>query len=307
MVLIISAVGVAIGADLPLRAAAWLAPGGGHLAALSTAPVECFVAPPDTAQAALAAAGRIVFRSPLLLGGPAAKAGLSCQACHVNGHDNPQFFIAGLSSAPGTADVTSSRFSKTRGDGVFNPRTIPSLTGIGALAPAAAADRALHIERFVHGVIVEEFQGWKPAPRVFDALLAYLSALDVRTCPDALSAPIRLGDDLARIAGGAAAMRQALEDADPELADFLVVSLRALLGEVYERFDQPDQEPARATLLRLSADLGNLRPQVTAAPKQAVSALVAWQHQLEEGQAGLLPLEPHSLYNPERLRAPADP
>ncbi|MGF7473737.1 hypothetical protein WFJ45_23635, partial [Salmonella enterica subsp. enterica serovar Minnesota] len=69
--------------------------------------------------------GRAAFNSPLLLGGQAARAGLSCASCHRNGRGNPDFHFPGISGAPGTADVTASLLSSHRGDGQFNPKPIP--------------------------------------------------------------------------------------------------------------------------------------------------------------------------------------
>ena len=46
-----------------------------------------------------------VFRTPELLGGQAARVGLSCDACHINGRNNPTFYIDGVSGLPGTVDV----------------------------------------------------------------------------------------------------------------------------------------------------------------------------------------------------------
>ncbi|MGQ0619430.1 MAG: hypothetical protein ACT4QA_05865 [Panacagrimonas sp.] len=281
--------------ELPLREAAWLGPESNPVAALSTAPAECFRPPRDRTRAVVAEAGRIVFRSPLLLGGPAAKAGLSCHSCHINGHANPDFFIEGLSRAPGTVDVTSSRFSRTRGDGIFNPKIIPSLVDQARARKTRPAD---HDKTFVHGVIVDEFQGWEPASAVFDALLAYVSALDPGACPETRVVALTLGDDLTLIRRGAAALAGALDRGDLALADFLLVSLRSLLGQVHERFGLPGLEPARAMLIELSRDLGDLRE-----PAPTVAALAVWREQLDQITTRLLPLQARSLYNPEVLRA----
>lgn len=285
-----------VGADLPLREAEWLAVGSDRVAALTTAPAECFRPPSDRTRGDAAEAGRIAFRSPLLLGGPAAKSGLSCHACHINGHSNPDFFIEGLSGAPGTVDVTSSRFSKTRGDGVFNPLIIPSLIDRSRTHKAGEPARGT----FVHGVIVDEFQGWEPAPAVFDALLAYVSALDPGACREPRVVAIGLSDDLALIRRGAAALTGTLDRGDLALADFLLVSLRSLLGQVHERFDLPGLDPPRSILIELSRDLGALRE-----PAPTRAGLATWCEQLEQATVRLLSFESRSLYNPEVLRAAA--
>lgn len=287
----------AMDVDLPLRNAAWLAPGSDTIVALTRAPAECFRAPVDAARASAAEAGRIVFRSPLLLGGPAAKSGLSCQTCHINGHANPDFFSEGLSAAPGTADVTSHLFSKTRGDGVFNPKKIPSLLDIPRTRRAGEADRIPGLEPFVHGVIVDEFQGAEPAPPVFEALLAYVSALDRSACPEQGIIPIRLANDLDLMRSGATALHTAAIRGDAALADFLLVSLRSLLGEIHERFERPGLDEPRAILRSLSRDLGDLRGTASMVP-----ALSAWRTQLEAAESVLQRFESRSLYNPAVIR-----
>lgn len=291
----------ATSAPLPLRNAQWLAPGSDMVAALVNAPAECFRRPADSGEAVLADAGRIVFRSPLLLGGPAARSGLSCDSCHVNGHANPTFYIAGLSSSPGTVDVTSSRFSATRGDGIFNPRRIPSLTEPVGTSPPS--DRAAHLERFVHGVIVDEFQGWEPAPTVLSALLAYVSALDSDACPQNQFAPVRLKDDIALINSGVRSLDSALQRGDAALADFLLASLRSLLGSMHERFELPGLETPRAILIGLSGELGDLRELLPARPREAQSGIRAWQLRLHTDASALERFESRSLYDTQRLKA----
>ena len=77
----------------------WLAPGADVVARLTRSPGEC-LAPGDDDQARyLIAIGRAAFRTPFLLGGQAARGGLSCNACHIDGGDNPDFFLRGLSGA----------------------------------------------------------------------------------------------------------------------------------------------------------------------------------------------------------------
>ena len=106
----------------PLRALRWLAAGADPVAAATREPAECLRPTQDRDQTWRIEVGRAAFRSPLLLGGQASRAGLSCESCHLAGRDNPRFHFAGLSGAPGTADVTASLFSSHRGDGVWNCR-----------------------------------------------------------------------------------------------------------------------------------------------------------------------------------------
>lgn len=283
-----------------LRELQWLAPDSDRVQALTTMRAECFGAPSGSGDADAAAAGRIVFRSPLLLGGPAAHNRMSCQTCHVNGHDNPDFHIQGLSGAPGTADVTSKLFSKTRGDGVFNPLPIPSLLHISRIERPGEPDRIPGLEVFVHGVIVDEFQGARPARTVFDALLAYVLALDQEACPEPLVVPLRLGDDLDLIRGGAVSVEAAIQRRDTALADFLLISLRDLLGQVKERFELPGLENPRAILADLSHALGGLRDTLATMPAEA--AIQAWRLRLDAAEPELRMFESRSLYEPDLVR-----
>ena len=97
---------------------------------LSATPGECLAPAMDPEDQYRIEVGRAAFSSPFVFGGPAARSGLSCNSCHRDGHGNPDFYLDGLSGAPGTADVTSSLFSKTREDHVFNPMAIPTLIDI---------------------------------------------------------------------------------------------------------------------------------------------------------------------------------
>src|SRR5688572_23957195 len=113
---------------IPIREVRWL-PSDRLLQALSREPAECLAWPGAAAERRSVAIGRIAFRAPLLLGGQAARAGMSCAACHRNGRGNPDFLFPALSGAPGTADVTSSLMSSKRGDHIVNPKPIPDLGG----------------------------------------------------------------------------------------------------------------------------------------------------------------------------------
>ncbi|MEX0645921.1 MAG: hypothetical protein WD076_11455, partial [Parvularculaceae bacterium] len=125
-------------AGAPLREALtearWTAANTDLVAFLAASPGECLRKAEDAETRYRVEIGRVAFRSPLLFGGQAARAGLSCNSCHRDGRDNPDFYLEGLSSAPGTADVTSSLMSKVREDGAFNPAPIPSLVGVAAKA-----------------------------------------------------------------------------------------------------------------------------------------------------------------------------
>ena len=147
--------GLAAAEGFALRAMGWLAPGADPAAVLTVEPAECLTLFTDAAHRASVEIGRAAFRTPVLLGGQAARAGLSCESCHRGGRSNAGFLFPGVSGRPGTADVTSSLFSSHRGDGVDDPLPIPDLAGDRArlkVAPGALAP-------FIPGRIVAEFAG----------------------------------------------------------------------------------------------------------------------------------------------------
>jgi cytochrome c peroxidase len=118
--------------------------------------------------------GDLLFSSPDILGGVARQAGLSCQTCHQQGHNNPKLFVPGLSSRPGTFDTTGALFEPKSNNGVFDPVTPPSLRGAGHLAPYGHDRRFASLRDFVHNVIVNEFAGAEPSNEILDALVAYI-------------------------------------------------------------------------------------------------------------------------------------
>ena len=94
-----------------LRAQGWTGDSAALAHDLTHAPRECVISLSPQAEA-----GRALFRSPGLLGGPAARIGLSCNACHSNGRVNATFLLPELTNRAGAADVTSEWASKVRGD-----------------------------------------------------------------------------------------------------------------------------------------------------------------------------------------------
>ncbi len=167
----------------PLRALRWLAPGADRVAAMTIVPSECLRLPTDPDEAWRVEVGRAAFRTPLLLGGQAARAGLTCEACHRSGRGNAVFHFEGVSGQPGTADVTSSILSSHRGDGADNPRPIPDLSGPRDALRVSQAPTGRAPEHFIDGLITEEFDGAPPPPPVLDGLAAYVRALSPQACP----------------------------------------------------------------------------------------------------------------------------
>ena len=174
-----------------------------------------------------------LFNTPTLLGGQAAKAGLSCASCHVNGRDNPHFLLPSLSGATGTADVTSSFFSAARGNGARDPVRIPDLAKPGKIF-RTQDDKAL--EQFIRNLVVEEFSGNEPSPATLSAISSYVRSIRLCADGDDVQKDRRLRDQIDLIDAaldGAAAMQQR---GDTPSAKLLIASARHQLGLISERF-----------------------------------------------------------------------
>lgn len=290
---LILAAGVAAGAagavvlgDFPLRETRWTAPAA-LPRSLSWAPPECLRRPRSATETRGVAIGRIAFRTPLLLGGQAARAGMSCATCHVNGRGNPDFLFPGLSGAPGTADVTASLMSSHRGDGIFNPKPIPDLAGpleklkISRTAPGA-------LETFIHGLVTEEFDGPEPPPEVLAALAAYVRALDPGACHGGAK-PLRLSDRLAEVDAAIALARTS----QGETRRLLLAAARSTLGAIDERFAGLDAD--RALVRAADADLNAIRLNE--------AGFGRWDGAWAGRKRSLLRDEARSLYAPAKVAA----
>jgi len=274
---------------VPIREARWLAPAalpGGLL----REPAECFARPRDPAERRLAAIGRVAFRTPLLLGGQAARAGLSCASCHRNGRGNPDFLFPGLSAGPGTADVTASLMSSHRGDGRFNPKPIPDLAGPRAALKVPQDPAGRQLEAFIRGLVVEEFDGPEPPSPVLDGLAAYVRALRPEACGR--------GDRRVSLASRLALVGEAAELALAEQGEtrrLLLAAARSQLGAIDERFAIAGGAPARALLREADRELRALRA--------GTGSAEAWRRRWPAWRRALLRLERHSLFDARRLRA----
>lgn len=283
-------------ADVPLRALRWLAPGADRVAALTTQPTECLsltaIGDPSVE------IGRAAFRSPLLLGGQASRAGLSCNACHRQGRGNPDFAFPGLSGAPGTADVTSSLFSSHRGDGIANPVPIPDLSAATHKISRDPASPAL--ADFINGLVVDEFDGAPPPPAVRAGLAAYVRALSPAACPARARAPLTLATTLADADRAVAAAQAALAGGDRDTAAAMLLAARSQLGLVNERYAGAALAGDRALLRQadaaLAAALATLRRGAA-----AEAQLASWRAALPGWRATLAAHETRSLYSPAQL------
>jgi hypothetical protein len=283
-----------------LKAERWLAPGTDRAAVLGAAPAECLPAIRDPERRWRVEVGRAAFRSPLVLGGQAAKAGLSCNACHRSGRDNPAFQFPGLSGAPGTADVTSFLMSSKRGDDRADPRPIPDLSGPGERLKVPRDGQAL--ETFVHGLVTEEFEGLEPPAAVMDGLVAYVRALSPAACPKAATRPVTVADTLEDARRALRAADGALARRDSATAQAMVLAARDALGRIDERFADPSLQGERAFVRVSDFGLAALRQAMRSDDPGARRLIAEWIAASADLERRLVRVEDRSLFNPARLR-----
>lgn len=278
------------------RALSWLAPGQ-EFEALSAEPagdMKLTQVLADKDQEI--AIGRALFETPVLLGGQAAKAGLSCGSCHTNGRDNPHFQFPGVSGAPGTADVTHSFFSAKRGDGTFNPVRIPDLAKPGKVSRMPEQQ---DLEKFVTALIVEEFDGDIPSASAIRALSAYIRAL-CDGCQKTMR-PVTVQSQLDHIEQVLKILDARRAGLSADVVHLLLASARHQLGLIHERYAAPDLSLQRAALKKLSLDLMQLQRNVA---KDSSNNYLQSSGILEDFSTmrdDLTRLESRSLYNPEKL------
>ena len=282
----------------PLTAQRWLAKGADPRV-LARQPAECLEKRSGDARLSVEI-GRAAFRSPTLLGGQAARAGLSCESCHRNGRGNPDFHFPGISGEPGTADVTASLFSKRRGDGSFNPKPIPDLGGPGESLKFARGKADVR-RRFIHGLIVEEFDGGEPPPMVLQGLTDYVGALRACAAP---ARPLRAADYGADALRAARAAQGALAKGDAGAALVMVAAARSRLGAIAQRYPGDDLAPVRARLLQADAALVRVRDDIAAGEAaRANQWLGRWVLTSGTWRRPVRVSEPKSLFDEERLAA----
>jgi hypothetical protein len=275
---------------LLLREQAWTAPGPTLARDLTHAQGECLARTGADIEI-----GRALFRSPHLLGGPAARAGLSCHACHSNGGMNTRFLLPELTDRAGHADVTSEWASAARGDGVLNPEPIPDLAGASSRG-AFGRGREPSLDVFVRGVIEDEFQGAPPTQQGFDALIAYLRALRLSACPP--------GDTPITLTSAANDVRRAVaaaEIADRDTASPLLLAAQDAMGRIVERLPAPHFARERRRLETLARDLGALRQGDVHAALAA--AAPGWRARFDAEITRIAPREAQTYFNEATLAA----
>jgi hypothetical protein len=283
-----------------IHAARWLAPGADRARALGSVATECLGPSPSAGAAYWVEVGRAAFKTPLLLGGQAARAGLACDSCHQSGRNNPDFFFPGVSGAPGTA-TRAALLSSHPADGIDHPKPIPNLSGPKSGLKVDQNPLSAALEPFVHGLVTEEFDGAEPPPAVIKGLAMYVRALSPDACPkdarQALTAEAYV--DNARRAARAA--RGALDRGDWDTAAFLAGAARSPLGLIYERYDQPGANASRAALHAADLELAAAAEAIRRHDPRARERLVAWLAESHAWARIIARQEAGSLFNVRRL------
>lgn len=285
---------MAASAAPPLRELRWTSRAADAVLQMTRRPGECLVRPSDQDAALSLEIGRAAFRSPLLLGGAAARAGLSCNSCHRDGRDNSAFQFPGLSSAPGTADVTSFRFSSHRGNLLDDPRPIPNLSGPKAQLKIAQSPQSGDLERFIKGLVIEEFDAQPSPDRVIRGLADYMRGLDPSACPgeDMLITAGSVLDDADR---AVAAARRALALEDAPTALVMIGSARSALGRLDERYTA--LPVSRQALSEADRQLQSASEAVRNGGPDGAARLASWHAQEPRLRARLKRDEARSLFN----------
>ncbi len=287
-------------AGISIRELRWLALGA-PIERLDRLPPECFTPPTDPAQRRSAEIGRIAFRAPLLLGGQAARVGLSCSSCHRNGRGNPDFHFPGISAAAGTADVTASLLSSHRGDGKFNPKPIPDLAGDPAKRIVSRDSAKPDLQRFIHGLITQEFDGPEPPPTVLKGVTAYVRSIDARNCGPRdvdFTADVLLNEV-------DSALRLARSEPDRATARVLIGAARSNLGRIDERFQLPGLENDRDLLANADGELRMIQESAGEAAEPRLWR--EWERSWPGRRAQLKVDAPRSLFTEAVLKKNAPP
>ncbi len=284
-------------ANLPIRSAQWLDQSQ-RLQALTSQPLECAAIPRTPGDRRLFEIGRAAFRAPLLLGGQAARSGLSCASCHSNGRRNQAFQFPGLSGEPGTADVTSSLMSSHRGNSVFDPRPIPDL----ALPGKVSRSRTNPVlETFIRGLIVEEFDGAEPPVLILQGLGAYVRAVGRPGCDPKGRMPVRLATMTGDAVRAVDASVRAWRSGDAAAARLLLSSARSTLGLIDERYNVAALASDRQAIRRADLALLAIEQAMDRKAADVVIRLAAWKAAMPRWTARLARDEARSLFDAANL------
>jgi len=297
-ILLLTALPSMAGAQSLVGALEWLPSGSLSVQALSHRPQENLEG--GAQQSFYVEFGRLAFRSPDILGGTARKAGLSCQACHANGHATTAFFIPGLSDKPGRIDVSHALWNLRGEDGIDNPLEIPPLRGVKTKDRFGHDRRTASLREFTRRVMVVEFAGAEPDGLLLDALVAYQEKLQPTP---AVEEPVTLQQDLADLLRYLDALRVPLAEEEPALAERMTVMIRSQLGFIHERFADDDLRGSRGALEEWSRQLAAISNLAQAGRwPQARERLKDLRQAIAQPPAAFAVETPRSLYVPARLK-----
>ena len=223
-------------------------------------------------------AGEFLFKAPLLLGGQAAKAGMSCHSCHVNGTDNPHFLFTAISDKPGTADTTHSFFSKSLGNEIFDPVVIPDLTEGGKISHSLKSGE---LEAFLSTIIVGEFSGEIASPNVIAPMAVYVRALRLSGGDQAEFKRARsLETDLRDIQATTDQAAHRANVGESEVAALLLSSAQGRWQVIHERLHRSSHRVLRNWLIARSREMGDLRRRLNGNERGMQEDFVALQERL---------------------------
>ncbi len=265
------------------------------------------VRPLDATTAYKVELGRAAFRTPLLLGGQAARAGLSCESCHRSGRDNPEFDFPGISGAPGSADVGTSVLSSHRGGRPLTPVPIPNLSGSKTALKTDQDPRSGALAARIDTIATQEFDGAEPPPAVLEGLATYVRTLSPASCPTGATEPLTAAGALADVRRAVRAGLAALGHGDGAAAALMVEAARSQLGDIDERYAGQELAPERAALRSASSDLAAAEFDARHDPSAARQSLELWLAREPSWTPRLMGAEPRSLYAPSRLAAAERP
>jgi hypothetical protein len=188
--------------------------------------------------------------------------------------------------------VSASFFSVARGNGAFDPRPIPDLAVQGRISRDPAAR---DLERFLRGLIVEEFSGPEPGESALGDLAAYVRA--VKSCPGRAEKPVRIAAPIGLFRDSVRSAARASSAGDGQNARLLIGAARWQLGLIDERLEPGGHALERKALLALSRRLQAIRDSPDPGP-----ALLGLLARFDRQTAPrLVRAEEASLYNPETV------
>lgn len=287
--------------DPPIRAMLWVAGDADPMRALGSVPTECLKLPADRALAAKIEIGRAAFRTPVLLGGQAGRAGINCETCHRDGRANPDFHFPGVSGAPGTADVTTAVFSSHRDNGIDDPKPIPDLSGPKAALKVDQEPAQKKLEPFIRGLITEEFDGPQPTPAVLEGLADYVRALNPEVCPKRRREPLGVALLMSDARRAIAAAKETAAAGDDATAIVMVASARSRLGLIDERYAAPALAKSRADLRAADRQLQAIQSVLHERRGGAEQQLDRWLLNSGRLESELAAGQSASLFDPARL------